>query len=127
MEAFSIDLRERVVRACQQPDAIRTRIAQVFNVSTAFIRRLMQRRRETGCIVPKPRGGRRPKLPKDQYPCLRELVQQQPDATLAELCERLEERTQVRLSDSTIAHLLQKLRLPRKKRRCTPANATASG
>lgn len=127
MAAFSIDLRERVVRACEQPGAVRTHISQVFNISTAFIRRLMQRRRETGCIAPRPRGGRLPKLSKDQHPCLRELVRQQPDATLAELADRLEERTQIRLSDSTLAHLLQELRLPRKKSRCTPANATASG
>src|SRR5262249_22617878 len=37
-------------------------LARIFGVSTAWIRRILQRRRETGSIRPKPRGGARPPL-----------------------------------------------------------------
>ena len=59
MRAYSIDLRERVVAACDARDGTREQIAARFSVSVAWIRRLLQRRRETGSIAPKPRGGGR--------------------------------------------------------------------
>jgi transposase len=59
MESYSMDLRERVVRACDEQIGTRMEIAEMFAVSTAWIRRLLQRRRETGGFSARPRGGRR--------------------------------------------------------------------
>ena len=59
MNAYSIDLRERVAAACDSGDATREQIAARFAVSVAWIRKLMRQRRETGSIAPKPRGGGR--------------------------------------------------------------------
>ena len=86
MKAYSQDLRERVVRACDEGRGSRQQIAELFGVSTAWIRRLLQRRRETGSFAAKPHaGGPRPKLGANQRRQLLELVAEQPDATLAEL------------------------------------------
>lgn len=52
MRPYSMDLRKRVVAACDARDGSRETIAQRFGVSTAWIRRLLQRRRETGSIAP---------------------------------------------------------------------------
>ena len=57
MKAYSIDLRERVVAACDADDATREQVAARFSVSVPWIRKLMRRRRETGSIAPKPHGG----------------------------------------------------------------------
>jgi transposase len=57
-----MDLRERVIRAADEGDLAREETARTFGVSTAWVRRLLQRRRETGSIVPKPRGGGRYRL-----------------------------------------------------------------
>jgi transposase len=54
MNTYSSDLRNRVVRACDQGDRTRVEIAAFFGVSTAWIRRLLQRRRETGTVAPIP-------------------------------------------------------------------------
>ncbi len=59
MAAYSLDLRERVVAACDEGIDTRAEIAGRSSVSQSWIRRLLQRRRETGSIAPEPRGGGR--------------------------------------------------------------------
>jgi transposase len=46
---------------------------------------------------------------------VQQLVEEDNDATLAELCERIEQRTGVRVSQSTLFRVLQQLKLTRKK------------
>jgi transposase len=90
MRAYSQDLRERVVRACDEGRLRREQVAELFDVSTAWIRRLLQRRRQTGSIAAKPHaGGPRRKLGPRQREQLVEQVAQRPDATLAELRQRV--------------------------------------
>ena len=63
MRPYSMDLRKRVVAACGAREGTREAIAQRFGVSTAWMRRVLQRRRETGSIAPLPqRAGRKPGL-----------------------------------------------------------------
>src|SRR5688572_2343719 len=90
MQAYSQDLRERVARACDERRGTRGEIAELFGVSTAWIRRLLQRRRETGSLAARPHGGGRPrKLDAGLRDRLVVLVVERPDATLAELRDRL--------------------------------------
>ena len=90
MKAYSQDLRERVARACDEGRGTRRQIADLFGVSTAWIRRLLQRRRQTGSFAAKPHaGGPAPKMTPDRRERLLVLVSEQPDATLAELRDRL--------------------------------------
>ncbi len=86
MKPYSMDLRKRVVLACDARDGSREAIAQRFGVSTAWIRRLLQRRRETGSIAPLPqRAGRKRGLDDGQMKKLKAWVRKHPDATLAEI------------------------------------------
>ncbi len=90
MHTYSQDLRERVVRACDEQRGTRQEIADWFGVSTAWIRRLLQRRRQTGSFAALPRGGAtRTKMTAERCDRLVVLVREQPDATLAELRDRL--------------------------------------
>jgi transposase len=117
MKTYSQDLRERVVRACDEHAGSRTHLAALFGVSTAWIRRLLQRRRETGSFAARPRGGaRRVKL--DQPHCQRlvVLVREQPDASLAELRDRLD----AAVHPSTIGRALVRLGLTVKKKSSGP-------
>ncbi len=96
MRPYSMDLRKRVVAACDRHDGKREDIGKRFGVSTAWIRRLLQRRRATGSIAPFPQNaGRKPALDDRKMERLRRIVGRQPDATLRELKECLG----VRLSD----------------------------
>ena len=90
MQAYSQDLRERVVRACDEQRGSRRQIADLFGVSTAWIRRLLQRRRDTGSFAALPHaGGPKPKMTEERRDRLVVLLREQPDATLAELRDRL--------------------------------------
>ena len=93
--------------------------AEKFNCSQSWVRRLIQRRRETGSLEPKP-----PKLPDNSKLDERDLEQlaaliaRRPDMTLAELAAALEEKVSV----PTIWRATQALGLSLKKSPCTPAS-----
>ena len=86
MDAYSMDLRQRVIAACDQGQQTKA-VAATFGVSPAWVRRLKQHRRERGDIAPRSGGGSRGR--KIDRARLAELVRAQPDATLAELRDRL--------------------------------------
>jgi transposase len=66
MKTYSPDLRERVVRASDGGHFTRVEIAARFGVSTAWIRRLLQRRRTSGSIASLPyRPGPKPPVERD--------------------------------------------------------------
>ena len=60
-------------------------VAATFSVSRAWVHRLIQRRRETGSIVPRKQTKFRARVLAGQEGRLAALVAAQPDATLAEL------------------------------------------
>lgn len=109
-----MDLRDRVVAACDAGEMTRQEIAEAFNVSTAWIRRLLQRRRELGHYGPKQgKPGRKPEFAGTSLKKLDRLVEQQPDATL----EELRDRTRATCSLATMSNTLKRLGYRRKKRR----------
>src|SRR5215471_11586323 len=57
-KAYSLDLRERVVRFVEAGWSCRA-AAGHFSVSVSFVVRLMRAFRTTGSLTPKPSGGRR--------------------------------------------------------------------
>ena len=90
MRAYSVDVRQRIVAAVEAGEHSLGALAELFSVHLSTIVRLLQRFRSTGSVQPKPHaGGPRPKLDAKATARLLELVRQQPDATLAELRDRL--------------------------------------
>ena len=123
MRAYSEDLRQRVVEACDEGVLTRQEIAEHFAVSSAWIRRLLQRRRESGSFSARPGGrGLKPKLTEMQLERLAKQVAEHPDATLAEL----KKRTRLSCCLSTIHNALKKLGLSFKKSRSEPASKIAT-
>jgi len=112
VKTYSMDLRERVVAACDEGGATREQIAARFSVSVSWIRDLLKRRRETGSIAPKPRGGgRRPAFDPEAGARLRQAVRDDNDATLAELAEA----AGVACSPAAVYRALRRLDVARKK------------
>jgi transposase len=71
-----MDLRQRVVAACDAREGTRLQIAKRFGVSTSWIRGSVQRRRETGSIAALPQNaGREPELNDRQMQRLGRLVE----------------------------------------------------
>ena len=121
MTPYSMDLRDRVVAACDKGRLKRVEIAEQFGVSTSWIRQLLQRRRETGGYGPKQgKRGRKPAFEGQALERLDRLAQEQPDATL----EELRERCGVDCSLVTVFNTLRRLGYRRKKRRFGPLSKT---
>src|SRR5437879_2855807 len=88
MAPYSMDLRKRVVRAWDAGlDA--ESVAAKYEVSRAWVHRLVQRRRETGSIAPRPQTKFRHRVLAGQDARLAALIAARPDATLAELRDAL--------------------------------------
>src|SRR5215831_14577683 len=89
MRAYSVDLRQRVLAACD--DGMGTaEAAETFAVSASWVRRIKQRRREGGEVAPRARGrtGPVPVLAAHRDR-LAELARAAPDLTPAEYRDRL--------------------------------------
>lgn len=109
--AYSQDLRDRVLAA--RDGGMKTkRVAELFRVSASWVRRVMQRRREHGETSPRPRGGAT--VVKIDLDRLRQLVEQQPDATARQLHQRLG----IPCSVSAVDVALRRAGFSFKKRRC---------
>ena len=50
MKAYSLDLRERVAAACQQPGYTVGAVAAQFSVSVSFVAKLLQRQCRSGSL-----------------------------------------------------------------------------
>jgi transposase len=121
MEAYSLDLRKRVLAACDAGHGTKE-VACLFDVSGAWVRRLKQRRRELRTIAPLPgRYGQPYRLTEDGLRRLCALVEQYPDATLRQLREQLN----MSVGLATVFRALQRLRVSFKKKSCTPPSKTA--
>lgn len=115
--AYSQDLRQRVLAARDR--GLKTKqVADLLLVSTSWVRRVLQRRREHQETTPRPRGGATVvKIDLDQ---LRQLAQEHPDATARELHALLG----VDCSISAVDAALRRAGLSYKKRRSTPPSRT---
>jgi len=114
MKPYSMDLRTRVVAACDAREGTHQQIAKRFGVGDRWIRKLLQRRRETDSIAPLPRNpGRKRALSDGQMERLRRLIQKRPDATLRELRTSL----RVKISIAALHRAVQALGLTLKKNR----------
>ena len=117
MKAYSNDLRQKIVDAYLKGEGSIRQVARRFSVSRSWVEKLLKCYRETGKVDPKPHGGgRAAKLNLEQEALVAQLVEQDNDATLAELCEQLYEKAQVRVSRATMGRVVQKLKLTRKKK-----------
>lgn len=116
MNAYSIDLRERVLAALDRGMS-RAEAVTTFQVSLASLTRWRAARRATGTLAPKPaRGGATPTFTAAQDQELAAHVAAFPDATLAEHAQRWNAAHATSISQWTIGRAIRRLRLTRKKK-----------
>ena len=110
MAAISMDLRVRIFEARQSGEST-SEVAERFDVCPAFVRRLIQRHRDTGSLAPKtgPRGPK-PKLA-DDHDTIRAYNAEHPDHTPAEVAAAL----RLRVSAMTVWRAFVALGLTFKK------------
>lgn len=107
---FSVDLRERVL-ADYDEGARPVDLAVKYRVCERWVFKLLKQRRDLGSIEPlKGKTGPKPKLG-EHLDQLRDLVNQNPDATLEELRKQLP----VQVCIQTVWNALQRLEITLKK------------
>ena len=112
MAPYSMDLRTRVLADCDGGVAPKE-VALKFRVSRSWVNRLVQRRRETGEIEPRPQRVFKRQAFAGREDVLRTLVAVKPDQTLAELRDALHSSASL----SSVWRALDRLQLTVKKNR----------
>jgi transposase len=116
---YSDDLRRKLIEAWESNRDTQQDLADQFGVSLGWVEKVLRRWHNTGHSEAREfRPGPRPWLSPTR---LEKLVLPHPDATLAELGNRLQ------VSAATVCRALQRMDLPRKKSHGTPASATRRG
>jgi transposase len=106
MKAYSLDLRQKILRAYDQRLGSQRALAALFGVSQSFVETLLRRRRTTGDIAPRPHaGGRRALCDEAALAVVRRLVHEHPAATLAELGTACAHFQDICLTDLPCRHI----------------------
>lgn len=112
-DPYSLDLRQRVIAACDEGRLKRHEVAALYNVGESTIYEWLKLREATKSLAPKPHtGGRSSEL---DAAVLDELVAAENDRTLAEYATAYAGRTGRRYSLAQICRGLKQARLRRKK------------
>lgn len=118
--AYAMEFRRAVAKAYDECNSS-IEVAEQFECSESWVRRLIQRRRESGSLAPRP--PQRPhnnKLDEHDLDRLAELIRNTPDMTLGELAEALGNKVSV----PTVWRATQALGLPLKKSPSSPPSRT---
>jgi transposase len=116
MQAYSFDLRARVVSAYEKGGNTIAAIAEQFAVGQTFLKKMLRQKRETGSVERLAQGaGVKSKLSELHRTWLAKQIPDLPDATLAELQEKVAQEKPVVISTATVWRELKALGLPRKK------------
>jgi transposase len=100
--AYSLDLRERVVRFVDAGHS-RHAAAAHFGVSVSFVVILMRNYRERGSLLPKPSGGRRHSKLDPHRAFLLDRVARKEDITMPELAAELAAATGIQAAPASLS------------------------
>ncbi len=117
MQPLSIDFRQKIISVYEQENISIRKLAKRFYVSKSFIQKLLKQYQQTGDIRPKRQGGNvPPKVQGDDLVALTEIIEDNNDGTLSELCELLEQKTKIRVSTATMGRISHNLDYTVKKK-----------
>ena len=104
MRAYSMDLRMRVLDACDSGMGT-SEVAETFSVSPAWIKNLKKRRRETGEIGPRKQRHGPISILQGHEEELRKAIEEKPDRTIKEITAVLS----VHVSHQTVHRVISRL------------------
>jgi len=117
---YSDDLRQRILEAYAHGDGTQAQLAQRFRVSVGYVEKIRGQQLLTGNLERVAHHpGRKPKFTAAIREQLRGWLRQQPDATLAELQEKLAQEKQLPVSVPALWVVLGQMGLALKKSHST--------
>src|SRR5215813_5645790 len=108
MRPYSDDIRTRVVAAYCNAEGTQSEIAHRFNVSVGFVQKLLKHYQKNGNVSAKKTGGSCPKVDADEVQFIMKALEENPSASLADLCGRLATERSKQVSRSTMWRTLRK-------------------
>jgi transposase len=126
MDAYSEDLRQKIVEALQQRRMNKSEAARAFGVSLSSVKRYAKAAREGRSLSPGKAPGKRPKVDEKARRLLEANVEERPFAKLADRQEYLRRVAGVSVSESTLSRAIRKMGFGRKKGRWVRVSATSS-
>lgn len=124
MASYSVDLRERIVKAHVEEGQNKSAVARRFGVSRWSVDRYVKRS-AAGSLAATPHPGSKQRLNKVQCEVLREQVKAHKDWTLERHAEALAETTGVELKKSAVGNYLKRLGISHKKGALSLASETS--
>jgi transposase len=115
MNAYSQDLREKIVEALFERGMGKTETAHIFGVSLSSVKRYARAASEGKCLAPKKRLGSEPKLDERARRLLAADVEERPFATLSERRAYLKVVAGISVSNSTVCREFKRIAHIRKK------------
>ncbi len=117
MKSYSLDLKQKIIKVRQKEKLSIRKLAERFKVAKSFVQKILKQFEETGDVRAKKRGGSPPrKLNDEQVITLVEIIDENNDATLEEIGVLLEEKTNVKVSTTTIWNISKKFNYSFKKK-----------
>ena len=126
MDAYSEDLRQKIVEAVQQQRMTKSAAARTFGVSRSSVKRYVKAVCEGRSLTPGKAPGKKPLLDEKARRLLEADVQERPFAKLRHRQEYLERVAGVSVSESTLSRALRQMGFGRKKGRWVPVSKTSS-
>lgn len=116
MQAYSLDFRQKIVSTYENGLETIVEVAERFDVSPSFIKKMLAQKRSIGDVRPiGHRGGQKKRLSDKHRKWLLKTVLTEPDITLADLQQCLVEEKNISVSVPTLSRQLRRLNLRRKK------------
>jgi transposase len=115
MNAYSEDLRKKVVEAVIERQMPKTKAAGLFGVSLSSVKRYVAMARERRSLAPKKHPGSKPKLDERVRKLLAANIRERPFARLSERREYLRKVAGVSVSRSTVCREIGRMKHTRKK------------
>ena len=117
MDAYSEDLRRKIVQAVEQRRMTKSEAARAFSVSLSSVKRYTKAVREGRSLSPGKAPGKRPRLDEKARRLLEADLEERPFAKLKDRREYLLKVAGVWASESTLSRAIRKMGFGRKKGR----------
>jgi transposase len=124
MDAYSEDLRKKIVNAVEQRGMGQSEAARLFDVSLSSVKRYIRKSRQGRSLSPDKAPGKRPIIDEPTRRLLEEDLKERPFDTLRERCEYLRAVAGVEVSRSVVCRTIKRMDSTRKKGWQLPANET---
>jgi transposase len=126
MDAYSEDLRRKVVEAVQERRMNQSEAARAFGVSLSSVKRYLKVVRQGRSLSPGKAPGKRPALDEKARKLLEADVEERPFAKLKQRQEYLHKVAGVSVSESTLSRAIRSMGFGRKKGRWVRVSETSS-